>query len=144
MGSVGFTMGSFRKWVGNGETNWILTGEKNNLTTKKSQPTWKNHWNHPHFKRQPRAETNLALADGVTRVTGPCARGVLRGCRTSVSLAPNARAQDHPPESCGWSVRDWRKTSETSQTKSMYTGWWLSHLPLVGNILLILMVNING
>jgi len=26
----------------------------------------------------------------------------------------------------------------------IYTGWWLSHLPLVGNILLILMVHTSS
>ena len=78
---------------------------------------------------------------------------------------PNARAQDLPPESCGWRVRDWNN-SETSHwlvilmvnlglklmvnlgLKLMVNLWLILMvnlwLILMVNLWLILMVNING
>ena len=37
-----------------------------------------------------------------------------------------------------------RRSNELMGFPWIFSGWWLTKLPLVGNILLILMVNING
>jgi len=49
----------------------------------------------------------------------------------------------HPTEVAG-AKRKWRLAIGSSTNFQRLAGWWLTNLPMVGNILLILMVNING